>query len=61
MADKDRRKYQSDYQRDVIIQKKISFSRKSPEDMKLLEWSERKKNFTEYIKQLIRDEMHKRK
>ena len=61
MAEQDRRKYQSNYQREVIIQKKISFSRNSREDMELLDWSNKKPNFTAYVKRLIRDEMHKRK
>lgn len=49
--------YVNAYMKENVVSKKVQFSRKSPEDMALLEWAESHGNFSGYVKDLIREEM----
>ena len=49
--------YDTQYIKEHIKLKTIAFNNSIPEDMKLLEWVEKQKNQTQYVKDLIRDDM----
>ena len=50
--------YIKQYQREQRIEKKVTFNRNNPEDMKLLEWlTSRPEGMVKYIKRLIRSDM----
>ena len=48
------------YNRENIIQKILSFNRKNPEDMKILDFLNSKNNVAGYIKKLIMDDIRER-
>lgn len=55
--------YDQQYRRDHIITKLLPFNKDKPEDLELLRYAESKgkRKFTEYIKNLIREDMDKEK
>ena len=55
----DKTQYDIDYARKHIKRKFIPFNDTNPEDAILLEWLASKENVTQYIKQLIREDMNK--
>lgn len=50
-------KYDQQYNRDHITRKFIPFNDTNPEDAELLAWVNNQGNVTQYIKQLIREDM----
>lgn len=59
----DKSAYDQQYRRDHIVKKLIPFNRDKPEDMALLEYAESKgpRQFSAYVKRLIREDMEKAK
>ena len=53
----DKGKYDQEYNRAHIRRKFIPFNDTVPEDAELLAWLSTKMNVTQYVKQLIRDDM----
>ena len=54
----DQKEYVKAYHREFRIEKKVTFNRKSPDDMALLEWLEGQPEGTvQYLKRLIREDM----
>lgn len=49
--------YNTEYQRENIVIKKIKFNRKKEDDMALLDWINLQDNYSRYIKDLIRADM----
>ena len=49
--------YDKEYAKQHITRKFIPFNDTVPEDVELLKWLDLKRNVTQYIKQLIRDDM----
>lgn len=54
----DKAAYDKAYYKEKIIRKVINFNRSDPADLALLEWLEQQPNATQYIKSLIRADMH---
>lgn len=59
MAEKfDQAEYIRRYHREQRIEKKVTFNRNNPDDMKMLEWlASRPGGMVQYIKSLIRSDM----
>ena len=55
----DKGKYDAEYNRTQVKCKRIPFNKNNPDDMELLEWLEKHDNVTQYVKQLIREDMRK--
>ncbi len=54
----DQNAYVQQYMRDNVIVKKVTFSRKKPEDMEMLRWLEvNKVNFSGLVKKIIKEKM----
>ena len=53
----DKGKYDQEYNREHIRRKFIPFNDTVPEDAELLSWLSTKGNVTQYVKQLIREDM----
>ena len=53
----DKGKYDKDYNREHIRRTFIPFNDTNPEDAELLAWLSTKVNVTQYVKQLIREDM----
>lgn len=53
----DKGEYDKQYAKDHIKRKFIPFNDTVPEDAELLAWLSTKANVTQYVKQLIRDDM----
>lgn len=51
--------YDTQYILKNIVQKRISFNKTVPEDVKLLDWVEQQKNQNKYMKDLIEKDMNK--
>ena len=49
--------YNRNYNRDHQVRKQLYFNREVPADVELLSWVRKHKNFTKYIKGLIRQDM----
>lgn len=49
--------YFKSYQQRNIIQKKLIFNRNSPDDMRLIDYLTAQRNFSRYVKDLIRADM----
>ena len=62
MAEKfNQKEYVKEYQRENRIAKKVTFNRKNPDDMKLVEWLDtRPEGIVQYLKTLIREDMENR-
>ena len=56
-GDFDQREYVNRYMHENLIQKKLYFNRRNEEDMQLLDWANGHKNFSQYIKRLIWEDM----
>lgn len=54
-------KYDVEYTKAHIKCKRIPFNDMVDDDKELLEWLEQNDNVTQYIKQLIRDDMNRKK
>ena len=52
-----RKEYLNNYHSKNIVQKKINFNRQNKTDMEILEFVEKKKNFSKYAKELISKDM----
>lgn len=60
MAEFNQSEYIQQYMKDNVVVKKVTFSRKRPEDMRMLRWMEDNKvNFSGLVKNMIREEMEK--
>lgn len=59
MAEKfNQAEYIKEYQRENRITKKVTFNRKNPDDMAMVEWLDnRPEGIVQYLKSLIRDDM----
>jgi hypothetical protein len=57
----DKAKYDIEYTKAHIKCKRIPFNDIVEDDKELLEWLEQNGNVTQYIKQLIRDDMNRKK
>ena len=57
MDKKEKAQYDRAYRRENILRKIIGFNKNKPEDMELWDWLGQKENVTEYIKNLIREDM----
>ena len=57
-GDFDQKAYLNQYEKENIIQKKVQFNRRNPDDMALLEWATMHESFTRYIKSLIHADMN---
>ena len=55
----DKTSYDINYAKENIIRKMITFNRKLPEDLKLLQWAESHGNFIGYVKSLIAADLEK--
>jgi hypothetical protein len=55
----DKSRYDQEYNREHIKRKFIPFNDLNPEDVKLLAWLETVGNVTQYIKNLIREDMNR--
>ena len=55
----DKTKYDIEYARAHIRRKHIPFNDTVPEDQELLSWLATKPNVTQYVKQLIREDMER--
>ena len=55
----DKNRYDQEYNKAHIKRKFIPFNDTVPEDMELLKWLDLKRNVTQYIKQLIREDMQR--
>ena len=53
----DKARYDMDYAKKNITRKHIPFNKNNPDDMALLEWVNKQPNATQYIKNLIREDM----
>lgn len=54
----DQKEYVKEYQRENRIAKKVTFNRKNPDDMAMVEWLDhRPEGIVQYLKSLIRDDM----
>ena len=51
--------YDKQYNKDHIKRKFIPFNDNVPEDQEILEWLATKPNVTQYVKQLIREDMNR--
>ena len=51
--------YDVAYQKENMVQKKLAFNRRVPDDLILLDWIESQENFSQYCKNLIRSDMLK--
>lgn len=52
--------YDQSYLRQNIVQVGITFNRRKPDDMKLIEWiNSRKESKVSYVKRLIREDMER--
>ena len=49
--------YDQQYNKANVITKRVPFNRQNPDDVELLEHLKQHENFTQYIKQLIRQDM----
>ena len=49
--------YNRNYNKNNQFRKQMYFNKNIPEDMELYSWASRHKNFTKYIKSLIRKDM----
>ena len=56
-AKRNKAAYDTRYMKEHRILKTIAFNNAIPEDMKLLDWVEQQPNQTQYVKDLIRDDM----
>ena len=61
MAEKfNQAEYIKEYQRENRITKKVTFNRKNPDDMVMVEWLDnRPEGIVQYLKRLIREDMEK--
>ena len=57
MDKKEKAQYDRAYMRENILRKIIGFNKTKPEDMELWDWLGQQENVTEYIKNLIREDM----
>lgn len=57
MPEFDKSKYDQEYAKKNIVQKKIPFNRSIPDDARLLDFLTTIDNFTAYVKNLIREDM----
>lgn len=53
----DKQNYDQQYNKANVITKRVPFNRQNPDDVELLEHLQQHENFTQYIKQLIRQDM----
>lgn len=53
----DKQNYDQQYNKANVITKRVPFNRQNPDDVELLEHLKQHENFTQYIKQLIRQDM----
>ena len=53
----DKTQYDIDYAKAHVKRKFIPFNDQNPDDSEMLSWLEEQGNVTQYIKQLIRDDM----
>lgn len=60
MPEFDKSKYDQEYAKKNIIQKRIPFNRSIPDDARLLDFLSTIENFTGYVKNLIREDMASR-
>ena len=62
MAEKfNQKEYIKEYQRENRITKKVTFNRKNPDDMAMVEWLDnRPEGIVQYLKTLIREDMETR-
>ena len=51
--------YDKKYMKDRVKQRTIGFNQGDPEDMKMYHWIGSKPNGTQYIKELVREDMKK--
>ena len=49
--------YDIKYAKENVVRKFIPFNKAVPEDAKMLDWLDRQKNVTRYVKGLISDDM----
>ena len=49
--------YDQQYNKEHIRRKFIPFNDRNPDDSELLAWLDQQENVTQYVKQLIRDDM----
>ena len=57
----DKGAYDQAYNKEHLIKKLISFNKDKPDDMALLTYAQSSGNFTQYIKDLIRQDMGTKK
>ena len=60
MPEFDKSKYDQEYAKKNIIQKRIPFNRSIPDDARMLDFLSTIENFTGYVKNLIREDMASR-
>ena len=60
MPEFDKSKYDQEYAKRNIVQKKIPFNRTIPDDARLLDFLTTIDNFSQYVKNLIRQDMANR-
>lgn len=60
MPEFNKSKYDQDYQRKNIVTKRVPYNKQSQTDLEQLDWVEGK-NYTQYVKQLIDEDMRREK
>ena len=59
-TDNEKREYDIEYKKVYILDKRVSFNKKMPDDMEMLNWLKTtlgKRSFCAYVKKLIRQDM----
>ncbi len=55
-----KKEYDTEYNRQHVTVKRVPFNENNPQDVELLEYVNSQPNFTQYIKDLIRQDMSRR-